>query len=65
MTTYGLSSKITIGKHAGLTIEEIIQDDPSYLEWALDEIERFELNDEALAMLDRVLGQDNPIEGLF
>lgn len=35
----GLKSKLTFGKYKGDTVEEVIEDDPSYLEWAIDTID--------------------------
>lgn len=63
--TYGLETKIALGKHRGATIREIIEDDPSYLEWALDEIDWFELDDAAQALLERALEREDPLENIF
>lgn len=60
-----LNDKITFGKHRGLTIKEIIEDDPTYLEWALDEIDGFELDAAATAALELVLHQNDPLESIF
>lgn len=50
-TIFTLIDKLTFGKHKGATIEEVIDDDPSYLEWAIDEIEWFELDEAATKSL--------------
>jgi len=55
---FSLSDKLTFGKHKGCTIEEIIEDDPGYLEWAIDEIEWFELDEVAARKLEKNLRED-------
>ena len=53
MTIYKLDTVVNFGKkHNGETIREIIDDDPEWLAWAVDEIDWFELDDEAEAALD-------------
>lgn len=59
MTVYGLETELKFGaKHRGETIEEIIEDDPDYLLWAIDTIEWFELDDEAEEELERRITKD-------
>lgn len=36
------------GKYKDDTLEEVILFDPEYIEWALDEIQGFKLDDEAM-----------------
>ncbi len=48
-TNLSLTDKITFGKYRGDTVQEVIDNTPSYIEWALDEIDWFELDDEAMA----------------
>ncbi len=48
-TNLSLTDKMTFGMRKGETIQEIIDNAPSYIEWALDEIDWFELDDEAMA----------------
>lgn len=45
---YKLTDQITFGKHNGLTIQEIINEDVTYIEWCIDTIDRFELDDKAM-----------------
>jgi hypothetical protein len=45
---YGLNDRISFGKYEHDTIEEILDKDPDYIEWALDQIEGFSLDEEAL-----------------
>ena len=49
---YGLHDKLMFGKHRGETIEEVLKSDLTYIEWALEEIEWFGLDEEAGDMLD-------------
>jgi len=48
----GLESRLTFGEYIGATIKEVIEAAPTYLEWAQDEIENFELDDEATDALE-------------
>lgn len=60
MTVYGLETEIKFGKkHRGETIEDIIENDPDYLLWALDTIEWFELDDEAEKELETASGHSD------
>lgn len=61
----GLKSRLTFGDHVGQTVEEVLQEAPTYIEWAVDEVERFELDDEASAALEEALGLSDDLEGLF
>ncbi len=59
-----LSDKIKFGKYKGYSIEDILADDPSYLEWAIDEIDWFELDDIATQELNNELGYNNPLDNI-
>lgn len=48
MSIYNLKSNMNFGKYSGLTIKEILSRDPSYLIWAFENIEWFELDKEVL-----------------
>lgn len=50
---FGLKSKLTFGKYKGDTVEEVLNNKPSYLEWAIDTIEWFELDEEAQGELEK------------
>lgn len=39
---------LTFGKYKGKKIEDVIEEDPKYLLWAHENIEWFQLSDEAL-----------------
>ncbi len=61
MTIYKLETELNFGKkHKGETIEEIIEDDPEYLLWAIDTIEWFELDDEAEKELEKATSNEDP-----
>jgi len=53
---YKLTDKIQFGKHNGKTIQEIIDKDVTYIEWAIQTIENFDLDDEAEAEFETTLG---------
>jgi hypothetical protein len=56
---YSLKTKIAFGKHKGETIQEIIDEDSSYIEWCLDTIDDFELDEEADDYLEKKYDDDN------
>lgn len=56
-----LSSVMTFGKYRGLTVEEVIEEDPDYIEWAMDEA-GIELDQEAADKLDYMVNAPNPLE---
>ena len=58
----GLDSRFTFGTHKGRTVQEVINDDSDYIEWALDNVDRFELDSAASDALDESLGHDDPLE---
>jgi hypothetical protein len=62
---FSLSDKLTFGKYKGYTIEEILEDDPSYLEWAIDEIEWFELDYIAAQKLNDNLGYNDYMQDVI
>lgn len=50
---YTIDETLDFGKYAGKELREVIADDPAYIEWALDEVGHFDLDDEALDYLAR------------
>ena len=44
---YHLTDRLPFGKHKGQTIRQILQNDPSYLLWCSEKLERFAMSDEA------------------
>lgn len=61
----GLKSRLTFGAYTGVTVKEVIEIAPSYLEWAQDEVADFKLDSAATAALEEALGQTDDLEGLF
>lgn len=59
---FSLSDKLTFGKHKGSTIEEVLEDDPNYIEWAIDEIEWFELDQNATNKFNDVQGYNDLLD---
>lgn len=53
--TYSLNDKMKFGKYKGLEILEIIEDHLNYMEWLLDEVKDFELDDEAMEFYEEDL----------
>ena len=47
MTTFKLKDKLTFGKYKGQSVDEVIDNDPDYLAWAVEEIDWFKLDEEA------------------
>ena len=45
---YRLIDKLNFGKHKGETIKQVCEDDPTYIEWCLNAIDSFELDDKAM-----------------
>lgn len=41
---YDLDTALDFGKHRGRTVEDLLGDDPRYLLWALENVERFEVD---------------------
>ena len=58
-----LTDKLTFGKHKGETIQDVCDNNVTYIEWALETIDTFELDDEAMgyyeACLEEHLGLNN------
>jgi len=53
---YGLQDQITFGKkHKGETIAEVIESDPGWLDWAIENIVWFVLDNEAYDLLEEAL----------
>ena len=60
MTVFKLETKLNFGKYKGETIQEIIDDgNAEYLEWCMDNIEWFELDDNAGKLVDSILYPDH------
>ena len=42
-----LNSKFDFGKHKGKNVAEIIENEPTYIKWCIENIDNFELDNEA------------------
>lgn len=40
----GLSTVFDFGKHEGKTVEDVIELDPGYISWCLEEVDHFKLD---------------------
>lgn len=49
---YVVGDKLTFGKHDGELIEEVVVDHPTYVDWCLDTIEEFEIDEELHQLLE-------------
>ncbi len=45
----GLSDRFTFGKHRGDSIREVIEQDAEYIAWCIENVDNFELNNQAYA----------------
>lgn len=58
---FSLEDKLTFGKHKGETIQFVIDEDPEYLGWVLENIEWFKLDEKAARFLENALSaEDDP-----
>jgi energy-coupling factor transporter ATP-binding protein EcfA2 len=64
MSTYSLKTTLPFGKHRGKTVESVIKNEPSYIEWCLNsDTVRMDLNDEAMAYYLKASGKIGPDPG--
>ena len=54
-TVYSLNDELPFGKHKGELVEDVVYLDPEYLDWCVENVEGFELDDEAFMMLQNYL----------
>lgn len=52
---YTLKTKLIFGKHKGKTLEKILNLDPLYIEWCINNINDFNLNKEAHDQIINIL----------
>lgn len=52
---YLMQDKLDFGKYKDEHVEEVIVDDPKYIAWCIDEIDGFELDEEAMQLLETSL----------
>lgn len=48
---HGLNSELKFGKYLGSTVAEVMLQDPNYIHWCIENIDWFDLTDEAFALL--------------
>lgn len=48
---YGLNEVFTFGKYRGKSISEVLEANPKYLEWAIENVSNFTLDEKALDLL--------------
>src|SRR6056297_3524525 len=53
MKTYYLNTHIHFGKYKGLTIEEIMNINPGYLSWCIENLDHFVLAEEAFSKIKK------------
>jgi len=53
MAELKLTDKMTFGKYKNDLVEDVILSDVKYIEWALDDIDWFELDDKAMSIYER------------
>ncbi len=51
--TYEDGDILFFGKHKGRTIDSVIADDPEWVQWAWDNVDRFNLSEELVALLEQ------------
>jgi len=51
---YTINSQFYFGKFKGSTVEEVFRDNPSYIEWAINNIDKFFLTQETIDYLDKI-----------
>lgn len=49
----------TFGKHKGKTLKEVMYEDPSYLLWADDNVDGFELSDYLRDKVEEIAAEDD------
>jgi hypothetical protein len=50
--SFGLRSELTFGKYIGKKLEEVIDEDYKYVRWCLENIEWFDMSEEAEEYLE-------------
>lgn len=49
---YDLDTPLDFGKHKGRTVEDVLAEEPAYLMWALENVERFNCDN---ALTDEIM----------
>jgi len=45
---YGMGDELRFGKHAGETVEDVLETDPGWIRWALENVREFGVGDDVL-----------------
>ena len=52
---YSLNDELGFGTHSQDSVREVIEEDPTYIEWALDEVKGFRLDDVAFEKYEEAI----------
>lgn len=50
---YGLLDELKIGKYRGKRLIDVMRDEPRYVEWMYDNVDAFDLDEEALDWFEK------------
>lgn len=54
---YDLDTKLRFGKYKGYTVEDVLEKDPEYLLWLLENVEHFEVDKALQDAIMRAVGK--------
>lgn len=57
MAAYDLDDVLNFGKYKGSTVDSVLEEDPKYLLWALENVERFEVDKALQDAITRAAGR--------
>ena len=58
-TVLNLNDEMPFGKHKGVLVANLIEDEPQYMRWFVDNVLKYSLSDEALLLLNEVESEDS------
>ena len=58
----GLDDCLPFGKHRGELVRDVVELDPNWLIWALENISTFEVSDEVMTELDIIKDPRRPVD---
>lgn len=59
---YGLNDEINFGKHKDARVKDIIYNDVKYIEWALENVDHFDIDKDALDYYENTWNAHNENE---
>ena len=62
---YKLNDKFNFGKHKGEFVQDVIEDDVTYIEWCLDNVEDFELDETLYQIYNDALKSYNLCKDIY